>query len=360
MKKILFIYDSNLSSLPPLLAIIDSLIDSYDLTFIVRDHEEVIEQMYKDNNIEFIAYNRLLPSNARFFRGINRLRRILFFRYHIPSLIKHSAFDLVWIVSAETAILLKNPIVEKKYFLNIYELYDVRTEILAKIKPIAQCAQKVIVPEFNRAYMLRFWLGLNETPTIIPNKPAILPQPSIEIPDQIKPFVDKKIILYQGYINRHRNLDAICEAIATMPDYVMILMGVSNDNYLSELKSKYPEIIHIGFIPPPFHLNVTSHAYIGIVTYEFTDLNGVYCAPNKIWEYAGYGVPMLANNIPGLIYTVGNAGAGCCIDMNNSKTIKKTIKQIDANYAVYRESAKIMFDSVDIKESILSAVKDII
>jgi glycosyltransferase involved in cell wall biosynthesis len=278
----------------------------------------------------------------------------------LPSFIRQSDFDLVWIASAETAILLKYPISEKKYFLNIYELYDTRTEILESIKYIAKCAQKVIVPEFNRAHMLRFWLGLNETPSIIPNKPVILPQPLLDIPEQIKPFINKKIILYQGYINRHRNLDAICEAVSTMPDCVMLLMGVGNDDYLLELKSKYPNIAHIGFITPPFHLNITSHAYIGIVTYEYTDLNGVYCAPNKIWEYSGYGVPMLANNIPGLIYTVGNAGAGCCIDMNNTEIIMESIKLIEANYSIYSEAAKKMFESVDIKESILSVVEGVI
>jgi glycosyltransferase involved in cell wall biosynthesis len=358
MKKILFIFDRNLSSLPPMLAIIDSLIDSYHLTFIVRDQEEVIEGLYKDKNIEFIAFNTPLKSNALIYRAIRRLKRDLFFRYHIPSFIKRSNFDLVWIASAETAVLLRKPIKEVNYILNIYELYDVRKEILIKITSIAQNAKKVIVPEFNRAYMLRFWLGLNETPIIIPNKPVIIPQPSSEVPEQIKAFVDKKIILYQGYINRDRNLDAMCEAVSTMSDYVMVLMGVSNDNYLSELKSKYPEIIHIGFIPPPFHLNVTSHAYIGIVTYEFTDLNGVYCAPNKIWEYAGYGLPMLANKIPGLIYTIGNAGAGCCIDMNNPETIRETIKQIEVNYTVYSEAGHRMFDSIDVKGNILSIVKN--
>ncbi|MHA8051666.1 glycosyltransferase [Aquirufa sp. ROCK-SH2] len=360
MKKILFIHDKNLSSLPPLMAIIDSLIGSYELTFIVRDHEDVIEELYKNKNIKFIAYNKPIVSNSLFFRAVRRLRRIYFFRYSLPFKIKKSRFDLVWIASAEAAIFLDKPIQGVKYFFNIYELYDTRTEVLTKIKSIAQFAHKVIVPEYNRAHMLRFWLELKQTPNIIPNKPATLPQTSVEIPDQIKEFIKKKIILYQGYINKYRNLNALCEAVTKLPDYVLILMGVSNDNYLIELKSKFPNIVHIGFIPPPFHLNITSHAHIGIVTYEYKDLNGIYCAPNKIWEYSGYGVPMLANNIPGLFYTVGNARAGCCVDMNNPNEIREALIQIDGNYAVYSEAAKKMFDSVNIKESILSLVNECI
>ncbi|KAA6307134.1 hypothetical protein EZS27_041199, partial [termite gut metagenome] len=38
---------------------------------------------------------------------------------------------------------------------------------------------------------------------------------------------------------------------------------------------------------------------IGIVSYAFDDLNHVFCAPNKTWEYTGFGIPMLGNNAPG-------------------------------------------------------------
>jgi len=141
--------------------------------------------LYQGKNIEFIAFNRPLLHNGKVFRAFTRVRRILFFRHHIPLLIKKGDFDLVWIISAEAAVLLGRPIIGAKYIFSIYELYDIVPNLLRKIKPFAQNAIRVIVPEFNRAYMLRFWLGLSETPTVIPNKPATLPQPSSEIPELI-------------------------------------------------------------------------------------------------------------------------------------------------------------------------------
>jgi glycosyltransferase involved in cell wall biosynthesis len=360
MKKIFFIFDRNITTLPPLMTVIDSLIDTYELTVVIRDHEEVIENLYTGKKIEFISFNKPLRFKNKFFRAYNRIKRIHFFRHQIPLLIKEREFDLVWIISAEAAIQLGRPINGIKYLFSIYELYDIVPDLLKKIKPFAQNAIRVIVPEYNRANMLRFWLDLTETPTVIPNKPASLPQPSSEIPEQIKSVADKKIILYQGYINRGRNLDALCKAVSSMPDYVIVLMGIGNDDYLGELKSKYPAIIHIGFLPPPSHLNITSHAYIGVVTYEFTDLNAVYCAPNKIWEYSGYGVPILANNIPGLVYTVGKDGAGCCIDMDNPKIIKDTIDYIDAHYTEYGLACIKMYNSFDVKKSINTIVENCI
>lgn len=75
-------------------------------------------------------------------------------------------------------------------------------------------------------------------------------------------------------------------------------------------------------------------------------LNKVFCAPNKIYEYSGFGIPMLANNIPGLKNTVGNAGAAECIDMKKENIIK-SIKKIEADYTTYSVNAKKFFAGTD-------------
>jgi len=360
MKKILIIFDRNISTLPPLLTIIESLIADYELTIIIKDHEEVIEKLYENRSIKFIAFSKPLRKNTRIFRAYNRVNRYHFFHLTIPLLIKQNNYNLIWIASAEAAELLRKPIIGVKYIFSIYELYDIVPDLLRKIKPLAQNAHKIIVPEINRAYMLRFWLGLRETPIIIPNKPASLPKPSFEIPEQLIAYADKKIILYQGHISKDRNLDSVCEAVSNLNGYIMILMGGVHGNYLMKLKSKYPDIIYIDFIPPPFHLNITSRAHIGVVTYEFTDLNAIYCAPNKIWEFSGYGVPMLGKDIPGLLNTIEKHRVGRCVDMNNPHAIKESILHIDNHYDEYKTACKIMYASIDVNQSIRSLVKDCI
>lgn len=360
MKKILFIFDRNLSSLPPMLAVIDSLIKEYEITFIVRDREEDIENLYKSEKISFIAYNKNFYSNSKFFRAIKRIKRIYFFRKFVPQLIKEQKYDLVWIATAEAAVFLGKPIKGSKYFFSIYELYDIVPELLNKIKPIAQKATCVIVPEINRAFMLRFWLDLNNTPKVIPNRPVSIPETNEEWPKELESVKGKKIILYQGHITRARNLDALCEAVSQIPEYVLVLMGSSHENYASELSERYSNILQISFLTPPSHLNITSKAHIGIVTYDFTDLNGVYCAPNKIWEYSGYGIPMLANSIPGLIYTVGNSGAGYCVEMDNCEKIVYALQDIEKNYERYSSCSSKMFNSVDVKKHIVTIVEDCI
>lgn len=81
----------------------------------------------------------------------------------------------------------------------------------------------------------------------------------------------------------------------------------------------YDKVIHIDSIPAPLHLEITSHATIGVVFYSDETLNKAFCAPNKIYEYSGFGIPAIANCIPGLINTIGKSGAAVCTDFKAEK-----------------------------------------
>ena len=93
-------------------------------------------------------------------------------------------------------------------------------------------------------------------------------------------------------------------------------------------------------------MEVTSHAKIGLVFYDDFSLNQAFCAPNKIYEYSGFGIPMLANKIPGLENTVGKFNAGKCIDFE-SEQLMEAIKEIDGNYERYSVNALALYDAVD-------------
>ena len=133
-------------------------------------------------------------------------------------------------------------------------------------------------------------------------------------------------------------------------------MGGGDKSYIEELKCKYPQIIHISFVTPPYHLYITSYAHIAIVKYDFVCLNAIFCAPNKTWEYTGFGIPVLCHNIPGLEYTIGNYNAGICCDMDNQQEIKNAIRKIDSNYEQYSKNAFAFYNSFDVREAVLKIV----
>src|SRR5690606_36887593 len=102
-----------------------------------------------------------------------------------------------------------------------------------------------------------------------------------------------KVILYQGLISRERDLTYILQAINELnEEFVPIIMG-KDYGMIDKYKKICPRIVHISYIPSPQHLYITSIARLGILMYDPISLNQIFCAPNKTFEYAGYGVPMI-------------------------------------------------------------------
>lgn len=143
-------------------------------------------------------------------------------------------------------------------------------------------------------------------------------------------------------------------------DYYVVLMGFDlyKTNAYAELKKIYASVIELPSLPAPLHLEVTSHARIGLVFYDNFSLNQAFCAPNKIYEYSGFGIPMLANKIPGLENTVGRYNAGKCIDFK-AEELACAMKEIDSNYDLYSTNASTLYESVDNEHTIKKIITKI-
>ena len=228
-------------------------------------------------------------------------------------------------------------------------------------------AEAVVACEETRAYLMRYWFGLKKLPYIMPNKPYELgvgryAEPScVQTRNAIGQIKGKKFIIFQGIYQKLEYMKALAEALATMnSDYYFILMGfdLNKTNAHEELRKIYDKVIEVPSLPAPLHLEVTSHAHIGLVFYDDCTLNQAFCAPNKIFEYSGFGIPMLANKIPGLEHTVGRYGAGKCVEFCTEELIC-AIQDLDANYSAYSQNAIRLYESVDNKRVIETIIADI-
>lgn len=61
---------------------------------------------------------------------------------------------------------------------------------------------------------------------------------------------------------------------------------------------------------------------IGVVLYRDIGLNFKFCAPNKLYEYWSYGIPVLGDNLPGLQSVFTHNSLGKLVDMSNLNEIK--------------------------------------
>ncbi len=361
MRKILLALNSELESLPPVMTLIDVLSERYQIDILIPYPNKNLKKYYAEKGVHCICPYYYHPTKSPLINTILRHSYLNFkFFWSARNLIKKEKYDLIWIASAKTAILLSNLIRKQKYFITLYELYDNFPKIIKKLSIPIKNAQKTFVCEENRAWIYRVWFNLKKTPIVIPNKPLTLPPVSpnknlVQTIEKLK-STGKKILIYQGYIGEDRNIDTLCKAIGESGKYTLVLMGPKS-TYADNLSSKYEFVKYIGYFAPPAHLAISSQADVGIVTYNPVSLNTIYCAPNKIWEYAAYELPMLANNVPGLTTTVGRSGAGLCIDMEDPEEIKSALNTISEQYEALKKKSKDFYESVDIKKTIIESVE---
>ena len=60
------------------------------------------------------------------------------------------------------------------------------------------------------------------------------------------------------------------------------------------------------------------------------------------------GLPVIANDIPGLKYEVEYSNIGHCVDFTSELDILKAINRISENYSVYNQTSAKYYNSKDI------------
>lgn len=257
----------------------------------------------------------------------------------------------------------------KKRLITIYELADFngRWWIGFTLGRLLKEA-RMVVPEYNRAHIMKEYFRLKELPFVLPNKPVShprtrnLPLPTKEIQEVFNEIGGRPVFLYQGVWNEDRaDVAKVLETIAKYrPNYCVVTMPECDA--VKELSCKYSNVFYVPYLSPPHHLSVTSHATVGIAIYNAAGnrllqrLGAVYCAPNKIYEYAGFGIPTLGNNLPGLKYTIEQCNAGVCCEMNEESIIE-AVDNLIQNIALYSEGAYQYYDQVDVERIVVAILK---
>ena len=363
--------------MPPTITLINTLVElGYDIAYITIypddyyknfDTEHVTNLYIFSKNIEILKYfkNRIFRSMV--FRIENFIKK--FFAHFIGKKLNDvlKKDDILWVVNELTVIYAGGRFLRKykdNFIFTMYELHSSKFST-RNIKKAAQYSSINVVPEYNRSHMQKLFFHLDKLPMVLPNKPEGHPIKknmdvnNIEVEEIIKKIKknEKKIVLYMGIIGIERPLETFIEAINELSDsFEFVVMGKRTE-YLNYLLSKYPnKFTYIGYFTPPMHLMIASHADVGLLTYvgENSDfgLNAIYCAPNKIFEYTGFGMPIITNNIPGLYYTIEKNKCGVCVDMNNKREILEGLRKINNDYQRLSNNAVEFYNEVNVKDII--------
>jgi len=186
-----------------------------------------------------------------------------------------------------------------------------RARIMAahyKLRDVPVCMRNIPHPPTN-------WPSFQE---IVRRYPALLRR---------KP--QERIILYQGYVSLERGLERFIRAVTYLPEeYRLVIVGDGPD--LERIKVMSTTLLPgrlecVGKVPHHQLPAISACADVGIVTYSYEGLNNVYCASNKIFEYAQAGVPVVSTDQPPLKALVEEYGIGAVVARGDSPASIATI-----------------------------------
>lgn len=139
---------------------------------------------------------------------------------------------------------------------------------------------------------------------------------------------ERRIMLFQGGLAAGRGLNILRAAAADLPEpWSLVVMGWGPlENKLREAaaevsRDRDPACKRLVLIPPAPAESLaqwTAGADIGIIPYENTSLNHLYCTPNKLWEFPNAGVPILATGFVEMEKMISEAGTGYLLPIDFS------------------------------------------
>ena len=370
--RIILVHIGDIIYCPPAINVTQGLLDlGHEVILCTTKSIRDIKRKFEGNiKFEFIDVNYETKINR-----FHKLIRLIEIRKELWKTINqyYDENSIIWVVSDISIKHLGHKLLNTNYILHLMELSEEIT-YYHKIKflklnshLLGNNAFKVIVPEYNRAHIVKAWWKLKNLPSIIENKPYIKNefQKHSKISSEyamkvLTELESRKIILYQGIIHKERPLDEFIRAVDLLgDDYAFVLMSKGDDIYNSIGSKNY---YFIPFVEPPYHLEITSHAYIGILSYfpvesDYSILNAIFCAPNKTYEYGMFGIPMISNDVPSLKYIFNKYNCGVSVNEFNKETIMEAILKIESNYDEISRNAKTFYDSVDIKEKLNSVLE---
>jgi glycosyltransferase involved in cell wall biosynthesis len=181
-------------------------------------------------------------------------------------------------------------------------------------KASARIADYIVVPEINRGWILKMFAGSSADIVEIKNRNSTLGElPAVGSGEARRAFVGaggsevcSRFVIYQGAFMESRCLTEVVCAFRAVPfqDVGLILIGGDPDSAMfQQLRTTAmadKRVVVLARIEAPMHLAITAGCSAGLLLYRPGSLNSVYCAPNKLYEYAEFGLGMILPDFPAL------------------------------------------------------------
>lgn len=336
-KLIMFVY-SDLKTDARVMRSIDALKDQYDITILATNSSN-------ENKVDGYRYLNVIDMGVK-----NPLVRYLKCIKKVCSYIKHNDCDALYCHDYYAAPVLLVSLIcnrSRKMIYDAHELYipNASSSIREKItffieKRAIQKADLVICASERRKEIMKKNFPVKKDIEVI-NNISILPQEHIDFTDnqEVDLFLSnqKKTVVYCGALMYARRPDLLIDAAESLQDKIQVLI-IGNGDEKAKLKQRVMDrgLSNVRFmdsIPYKSIYGWISRCDIGYLYYDNNNLNNSNCAPNKIFEYASAGLPMVGNENPGLTDYFSRYSIG-----ETNDDIVKAINGVIEKYDIYKRS----------------------
>jgi glycosyltransferase involved in cell wall biosynthesis len=127
---------------------------------------------------------------------------------------------------------------------------------------------------------------------------------------------DVKIFLYLGLLVQGRGIEMLLEVFSSpqLSSHIVFMGRGTLSDCIEQAAASNSKIHLHPAVPHHMVVSISKAADYGLCFVENVSLSDYYCLPNKLFEYAFAGLPVLASNFPDIARVVSAHDLGDCFD----------------------------------------------
>ena len=183
----------------------------------------------------------------------------------------------------------------------------------------------IIIPEINRSVYFQKIFPYCDVSQIM-----VIPNTNNNIIPKYAKNKNKKFrITHVGSVGIDYHIKPLLDAFCSLPykKFELLFVGILNKE-VKKIINNY-ELPNVKIIDQVKHYEldeIYKNTDVGIILYKDVGLNYKFCAPNKLYEYWSFGIPVIGDNLPGLTSLIFESEMCKLVDMKNSHEISSAIE----------------------------------
>ena len=169
-------------------------------------------------------------------------------------------------------------------------------------------------------------------PTVVLNVPFVTEEiKSNYFREKFELHASQKIVIYQGDLSYGRGVEIILNCFLKKRSDSCVIIFMGNGDLREKIigaSNASDSIFFHDFVPPKDLFRYTSSADIGVCLIENTCLSYYYCMPNKFFEYAMAGLPVIVSDLVELSKIVKLSENGVISECIGERCFDNAIEEI--------------------------------